>query len=35
LDSPFVKNLPDELPPSDDPLLQEVLTAVRKVLPEV
>ncbi len=35
LDSPFVKNLPEELPPSDDPLLNEVLTAVRKVLPEV
>jgi hypothetical protein len=35
LDSPFVKNLPDELPPSDDPLLQEVLAAVRKVLPDV
>ncbi len=35
LDSPFVKNLPDELPPSDDPLLNEVLAAVRKVLPDV
>lgn len=35
LDSPFVKNLPEELPPSDDPLLQEVLAAVRKVLPDV
>jgi hypothetical protein len=35
LESPFVKNLPDELPPSDDPLLKEVLEAVRKVLPEV
>jgi hypothetical protein len=35
LDSPFVKNLPDDLPPSDDPLLNEVLAAVRKVLPDV
>lgn len=35
LASPFVKNLPDELPPSNDPLLIEVLAAVRKVLPEV
>lgn len=32
LDSPFVRNLPEELPPSDDPLLLEVLAAVRKVL---
>jgi hypothetical protein len=35
LESAFVKNLPDELPPSEDPLLLEVLAAVRKVLPEV
>jgi hypothetical protein len=35
LDSPFVKNFPDKLPPSDDPLLNEVLVAVRKVLPDV
>lgn len=35
LDSPFVKNLPDELPPSDDPLLKEVLAAVRRILPDV
>jgi hypothetical protein len=35
LDSPFVKNLPEELPPSDDPLLKEVLIAIRKVLPDV
>jgi hypothetical protein len=35
LDSPFVKNLPDELPPFDDPLLNDVLAAVRKVLPVI
>jgi hypothetical protein len=35
LETPFVKNLPEELPPSDDPLLLEVLAAVRKVLPDV
>lgn len=35
LESPFVKNLPDELPPSDDPLLNDVLAAVRTVLPDV
>ena len=35
LGTPFVINLPEELPPSDDPLLAEVLAAVRKVLPDV
>ncbi len=35
LESPFVRNLPEELPPSEDPLLLEVLAAVRKVLPDV
>lgn len=35
LESPLVKHLPQELQPSDDPLLKEVLAAVRKVLPEV
>lgn len=35
LESPFAKNLPEELPPSEDPLLLEVLAAVRKVLPNV
>ena len=33
LDSPFVSNLPDELPPSDDPHLKDVLAAAGKVLP--
>jgi hypothetical protein len=35
LDSPFVKNLPEAVPPSDDPLLNNVLAAVRKILPDV
>jgi hypothetical protein len=35
LQTPFVKNLPQELPPSNDPLLLEALAAVRRVLPDV
>lgn len=35
LDSPFVKNLPEELPPSDDPLLNDVLSSVRNVISDI
>ena len=35
LDSPFVKSLPEEITPSGDPLLAEVLEYARKVLPNL
>ena len=33
LDSPFVKNLPWELPPCQDQILSDVIAAAEKVLP--